>query len=211
MNGSPKGLLIVFEGIDGTGKSTQLRLLAEELRKRGFPVLTTREPTSGPFGQKIRNLYIDRNGCTPEEELNLFLEDRRQHVREVLDPALAAGQVVLCDRYFLSTAAYQGAHGFDVKEIIEKNRFAPDPDLALLFQAPPALGISRITKDRGDAPNDFEKAEDLARVSEIFNLLDHPSIRKIDATGSIDAVREKVLSLVLPLLSPPGPTPQEPL
>jgi len=201
-----KGLLIVFEGIDGTGKSTQLRLLAEELRKRGFPVLTTREPTNGPFGQKIRKLYLSRDTCTPAEELDLFLEDRRQHVREVLNPALAEGQVILCDRYFLSTAAYQGANGFDVVEIIEKNRFAPQPDLALLFQAPPDVGISRITRDRGDILNDFEKAENLARVSEIFNTLDHPSIRKINATRSISAIQNEILSMVLSLLSPSGST-----
>lgn len=206
-----KGLLIVFEGIDGTGKSTQLRLLAEELKKRGIPVLTTREPTNGPFGQKIRKLYLDRNNCTPAEELDLFLEDRRQHVREVLNPALAEGQVVLCDRYYLSTAAYQGANGFDVAEIIEKNRFAPPPDLALLFQAPPDLSISRITQDRGDILNDFEKAENLARVSEIFNTLNHPSIRKINAARSISAIRDEILTLVLPLLSPPGSTTPEPL
>ena len=206
-----KGLLIVFEGIDGTGKSTQLRLLAEELRKRGFPVLTTREPTNGPFGQKIRKLYLDRDTCTPAEELDLFLEDRRQHVREVLNPALAEGQVILCDRYFLSTAAYQGANGFDVGEIIEKNRFAPQPDLALLFQAPPDVGISRITRDRGDILNDFEKAENLARVSEIFNTLDHPSIRKINATRSISTIQNEILSMVLSLLSPSGSTIPEPL
>ena len=206
-----KGLLIVFEGIDGTGKSTQLRLLAEELRKRGFPVLTTREPTNGPFGQKIRKLYLNRDTCTPAEELDLFLEDRRQHVREVLNPALAEGQVILCDRYFLSTAAYQGANGFDVGEIIEKNRFAPQPDLALLFQAPPDVGISRITRDRGDILNDFEKAENLARVSEIFNTLDHPSIRKINATRSISTIQNEILSMVLSLLSPSGSTIPEPL
>ncbi|RPH38043.1 MAG: dTMP kinase [Desulfobulbaceae bacterium] len=206
-----KGLLIVFQGIDGTGKSTQLRLLAEELRKRGFPVLTTREPTNGPFGQKIRKLYLDRDTCTPAEELDLFLEDRRQHVREVLNPALAEGQVILCDRYFLSTAAYQGANGFDVGEIIEKNRFAPQPDLALLFQAPPDVGISRITRDRGDILNDFEKAENLARVSEIFNTLDHPSIRKINATRSISTIQNEILSMVLSLLSPSGSTIPEPL
>ncbi len=206
-----RGLLIVFEGIDGTGKSTQLELLAEELRRHGHPILTTREPTSGPFGQEIRKLYRERADCSPAEELQLFIEDRRQHVREVLLPALAAGHIVLCDRYVLSTVAYQGANGFAVQEILAQNSFAPEPDLTLLFQAPLALGISRIIGERGDMPNDFEKAESLARVAEIFNSLDHPSIRKIDAAESISAVREKVLSLVLPLLSRPGQHQPEPI
>lgn len=206
-----KGRLIVFEGIDGTGKSTQLQLLAEELRNRGFAVQTTREPTNGPYGQKIRNLYQNRGNCTPAEELDLFLEDRRQHVTEVINPALQKGTIVLCDRYFFSTAAYQGANGFDVGEIIELNKFAPDPDLTLLFQAPLAVGILRITRERGDTLNDFEKVENLARVAEIFDALSHPSIRKVDATGSINAVRERVLALILPLLSAPGPCLSEPL
>lgn len=206
-----KGLLIVFEGIDGTGKSTQLELLAEELRRRGYPVVATREPTDGPYGQSIRRLYRDRAGSSPAEELQLFIEDRRQHVREVLEPALESGHIVLCDRYVLSTAAYQGANGFTVKEILERNSFAPEPDLALLFHAPLALGISRITGQRGDILNDFEKAESLATVAEIFNSLDHPSIRRIDATGSIGAVRDLVLSHVLPLLTPAGQLPPKPV
>ncbi|MDP3481255.1 MAG: dTMP kinase [Desulfoprunum sp.] len=204
MKGPSKGLLIVFEGIDGTGKSTQLALLAEELSKRGYPVVTTREPTSGRYGQEIRKLYLDRTSCSPAEELRLFIEDRRQHVREVLAPALANGKIVLCDRYFLSTVAYQGANGFAVEEILAQNSFAPEPDLALLFQAPLAVGISRITGERGDILNDFEKAETLARVAEIFNSLTHPSIRKIDAAGPMAVVQENVLSVVLPLLTTCG-------
>ncbi len=207
----PKGLLIVFEGIDGTGKSTQLELLAEELRRRAYPVVTTREPTSGPYGQEIRKLYRDRADCSPAEELQLFIEDRRQHVREVLKPALEAGNIVLCDRYYLSTVAYQGANGFAVEELLAQNSFAPEPDLTLLFQAPLSLGISRITGERGDILNDFEKAETLAKVAEIFNSLEHRSIRKIDATGSISTVLDKALSLVLALLTPPGLPPPEPV
>lgn len=204
MNEPSRGLLIVFEGIDGAGKSTQLGLLAEELRRQGYPVLATREPTDGPYGQAIRRLYRNRAGSSPAEELELFIEDRRQHVREMLNPALENRQIVLCDRYVLSTAAYQGANGFMVDEILARNSFAPEPDLVLLFQAPLALGISRITGQRGDILNDFEKAETLARVAEIFNSLDHPSIRRIDATESIEAIRDTVLSHVLPLLTPPG-------
>lgn len=202
MHHASNGRFIVFEGIDGTGKSTQLQLLAEELIKRNVQVVTTREPTQGPYGMKIRELYRDRTGCSPEEELGLFIADRRMHVEKILQPALQEGKVVLCDRYFLSTAAYQGANGLQVSEILAQNSFAPDPDLALLFEAPISLGIERITGSRGDILNDFEKAESLAKVAEIFRTLNLPYIRRIDASQTIETVRKNILNLVLPLLAP---------
>lgn len=211
MHHTTRGRLIVFEGIDGTGKSTQLRLLAAELLQRSLQVVTTREPTQGPYGLKIRELYLDRSGCTAEEELGLFIADRRMHVEEVLLPALQGGKVVLCDRYFLSTAAYQGANGLDVGEILALNRFAPEPDLAFLFEIPISIGMARITECRGDMPNDFEKAENLARVAEIFQTLDQPYIRRIDASQSIEAVRQCVLAQVLPLLALPSTPVPEPV
>ena len=127
-----RGVLIVFEGIDGTGKSTQLALLSSSLKKDGYDVITTREPTDGRYGRQIRALYSNRVSVSREQELDLFLSDREEHVNEVIGPSLALKRIVLCDRYFLSTAAYQGAAGFDPLAIIERNNFAPMPDLALL-------------------------------------------------------------------------------
>ena len=100
------GKLIVFEGIDGTGKSTQLTLLEKVLRELQIPVVSTREPTEGTYGRRIRALYTDRGSFSLQDELQLFLADRREHVRECIAPALAAGKIVLCDRYVLSTIAY---------------------------------------------------------------------------------------------------------
>lgn len=201
MRPQPRGILIVFEGVDGTGKSTQLALLARYLEEQGYPVITTREPTEGAYGQKIRQLYLNRDQCSREEELELFLADRRQHVQEVLAPALQQGKIILCDRYYLSTAAYQGANGFDPLDILEKNSFAPVPDIALLFQVPLATGLSRITEGRGEILNDFEKAETLTTVAHIFESLDLPYIHVIDAAGSIESVHEAVLEAVHPLLA----------
>jgi dTMP kinase len=233
-----KGLLIVFEGIDGTGKSTQMSLLARYLREKDLAVIETREPTNGQFGQQIRALYTNRNGVSPEQELELFLNDRLEHVENVLKPALHEGKIILCDRYFLSTAAYQGvvgpspavaipgasdtrpslafghsssipgasdtrpslAFGFSPAEIIAKNDFAPSPDLALLFCAPPRLGIERITKGRGDSLNDFEQEATLQKVAAIFDSLELPYIKRINATGSIASVHQSVLQAVSPLL-----------
>ncbi len=194
------GLLIVFEGTDGSGKSTQLQLLAAHLSRRGLPVLTTREPTDGPYGQKIRALYSDRTACSPAEELALFLADRREHVRELLLPALAAGQIVLSDRYYLSTVAYQGARGMMPAEILAANSFAPPPDLALLFELSPQQGLARITEKRGEVPNAFEQLQELERVAAIFAGLDLPYVRRIAADGSVDAVHRLIRNEVEPLL-----------
>jgi dTMP kinase len=195
-----QGVLIVFEGTDGTGKSTQLQLLSRYLQDKGYPVITTREPTEGQYGQKIRALYVNRNKYSREEELELFLADRREHVHELLAPALEQGKVILCDRYFLSTAAYQGARGFDPENILELNHFAPDPDLALLFQVPLDTGLKRITSGRGDELNDFEQRECLGRVAAIFASIKRPYIQPIDAAGSIEEVHRKVIEYVSPLL-----------
>ena len=123
-----KGTFIVFEGIDGTGKSTQIKLLANTLVKLGHKVVLTREPTEGVYGQKIRALYQNRSAVSASEELELFIKDRREHIESVIKPALEAGNVVLCDRYFLSTAAYQGGAGCDPETIFARHRFAPEPD-----------------------------------------------------------------------------------
>ncbi len=196
-----QGVLIVFEGTDGTGKSTQVHLLSEYLQERGYPVVVTREPTEGPFGRKIRALYTQRATSSGVEELELFLADRREHVEQLLAPGLAQGKIILCDRYFLSTAAYQGARGFDPEKILELNRFAPDPDLALLFQAPLPIGLARITSGRGEQLNDFEQLESLKQVAAIFSTIKRSYIQPIDASGSIQEVHYQVLQHVRPLLA----------
>ena len=196
-----KGVLIVFEGTDGTGKSTQLQLLSRYLLGKGYPVLTTREPTEGQYGQQIRELYVNRSKYSQEQELELFLADRRQHVHDLLTPALEQGKVILCDRYFLSTAAYQGARGFDPEDILKLNHFAPDPDLALLFQVPLDTGLKRITSGRGEELHDFEQRESLDQVAAIFSSIKRPYIRLIDSTGSIEEVHHTVIEHVRPLLS----------
>lgn len=197
-----QGILIVFEGTDGTGKSTQLELLGQYLQSKGYPVVTTREPTNGQYGQIIRSLYANRSKYTQEEELELFLADRREHVQQFLLPALEQGKIILCDRYFLSTVAYQGARGLNPENILQLNRFAPDPDLALLFQAPLDIGLKRITSGRGDELNDFEQGEELSKVAAIFAAINRPYIQPIDASLSIAEVQSKVIEYVTPFLPP---------
>ena len=188
----PAGLFIVIEGIDGTGKSTQARRLAEWFASHGREVLASREPTDGPWGRKLRESAA--TGRLPAaEELELFLRDRRQHVEELIRPALAAGKVVILDRYYFSTMAYQGARGFDPAEIRRRNEsFAPPPDLLLLLDLDVETALSRIGA-RGDAANAFEQHAALSRCREIFlSLQGEPFARRIDASQPPDAVFQAI-------------------
>jgi len=190
------GLFVVFEGIDGTGKSTQLHLLADKLQQMGYAVVSTREPTDGPFGKKIRELFVDREVVSSEEELELFIADRDQHVQEVIAPALAKGRIVVCDRYYLSTIAYQGANGLDPEFIMEKNMGFPVPDLAIILEIEPAQSILRIQNQRNEIPNTFEKESNLRKVAAIFDLMQHPYIERISASDSIENVHLQVVKAV---------------
>ena len=175
------GWLVVVEGIDGAGKSTVLRSLAADCAERGLACVMSGEPTRGPWGIKLRQSMTEGR-LSLDEELDLFLKDRAEHVAALIRPALAAGKVVLLDRYYLSTAAYQGARGADPGEILEANeKFAPQPDLVLLLDFDPAGGLERI-RARGDAPNTFEEAEQLRAVRRIFLGLQRPFIRRVDAS-----------------------------
>jgi dTMP kinase len=192
----PSGLFIVIEGIDGTGKSTQARRLGEWFEAQGREVVLSREPTDGPWGKKLRE-SASTGRLSPEDELQYFLNDRRQHVEETIAPALAAGKVVILDRYYFSTMAYQGSRGFDPAEIRRRNEaFAPVPDLLLILDLDVATAHQRIGH-RGDSTNEFEKKESLERCREIFlTLKGEAFVRVVDSNGSLDDVSERILEIV---------------
>ncbi len=198
----PGGLFIVFEGIDGTGKSTQLHLVAEKLRQLGYAVVATREPTNGTYGQKISELFVDRSAVSHEEELELFIADRHQHVQEVIAPALSDGCVVICDRYYLSTVAYQGANGMDPDLILKKNEHFPVPDLAIILEIEPAQGIHRIQNQRNEHPNTFEEEAYLQKVATIFAAMQQDYIEKIKGSDTIENVLRLVFEAVMKVLAP---------
>jgi dTMP kinase len=189
----PKGLFIVIEGIDGTGKSTQVQRLGEWFTEQGREVILSREPTAGPWGQRVR-ASGETGRLSAEDELQYFLNDREEHVRELINPALAAGKVVILDRYYFSTMAYQGARGFDPQDIRQRNeKFAPAPDLLLLLDLEVDIALARIGA-RGDGANEFEKRESLARCREIFlSLQEEPFVRVISADGTPTEVAARVL------------------
>jgi dTMP kinase len=135
--------------------------------------------------------------------LELFLADRREHVHDCLLPQLAAGTIIICDRYYYSTVAYQGARGFDPQLLFAQNAFAPTPDMVLLFTAPLNISLARITGGRGERLNNFEQREYLEQVSAIFASMQMPYIKRIDASAPINAVQHLVLQHVSTIL-PPG-------
>jgi dTMP kinase len=187
-------MFIVLEGIDGTGKSTQARKLAEHFIDKGRTVALSREPTDGPWGTLLRN-SAETGRLSPVEELETFLKDRRQHVEELIAPALTAGNVVILDRYYFSTMAYQGVRGFDPQKIREDNEaFAPVPDLLLILDLDVDTALKRIGS-RGDTANEFEQRANLERCREIFlSVRDEPFARVIDASASPDAVADAILA-----------------
>jgi dTMP kinase len=190
-----KGILLAIEGIDGAGKTTQTHLVAEELRRRGFEVVTSKEPTDGKWGQMIRN-SAQTGRLSPEAELNAFIEDRKEHVHELILPNLAQRKIVIVDRYYFSTAAYQGARGMDPLELIQRNEtFAPEPDLLVLLDIEASVGVKRVN-NRG-AVNLFETQALLTKSSSIFQDLKKKYLLKIDATGSTEEIRDKIVYNVL--------------
>jgi dTMP kinase len=165
------------------------------LRELGWEAIYTKEPTDGPWGQKIRR-SVDKERMSLGEELEAFLEDRREHVRDLLEPALGSGTVVVLDRYYFSTAAYQGPRGADPQEILRTNEdFAPEPDLLVFLDIPVEEAMERIRK-RGLGANSFEKADALERSAAIFRSLDKPFLLAIDGCRSIDDIGAEILGVV---------------
>ncbi len=191
------GRLIAFEGLDGAGKSTQLRRLAAALRASGHAVIETREPTDGAFGGRIRAMARSGIRVAPEEELRWFVEDRREHVTAVIRPGLAAGAIVLTDRYFLSTVAYQGARGLDAAQLLaDAEAEFPLPDLALLLDIDPERGLDRIASRGGVSEPAFEERGFLADVAAVFRALDRPYLARIDGRREPDCVAAEIRTVV---------------
>jgi len=186
------GVLVVFEGIDGAGKTTQVEMLESALRKAKEPVTRSKEPTNGSWGKKIRD-SASTGRKSPREELKYFLYDREQHAQAIVRPALQRGEVVILDRYYYSTIAYQGVRGLPVEKLHQmmKKKFLR-PDVVFLLDISPDVSIPRIRK-RGDIPNEFERIHNLEDARDIFNSIRDTRIVKIDAAMSAKTVHKIVL------------------
>jgi len=180
-------VLVNLEGIDGCGKSTQSKLLLEKLEGEGEKVIILKEPTKRPHGQKLWDVLHGKRKATNEEILELFVLDRIQHVEEKIQPALDDGAVVLMDRYYYSSMAYQVAGGIDVEDIRKKHAFAPKPDVVLIFDLPVSVALERV-KGHSDA-DEFEKEEHLEKVRVAYlNLGNDPLVRIVDATRTPEEI-----------------------
>ncbi len=194
-------MFVTFEGPEGAGKSTAIRGLSTALEALGHSVLVTREPGAGSLGRKIRALLLEEGEVVPEAELLLFLADRANHVETIIRPALAQGMIVLCDRHADSSVVYQGyARGVDIEFLKRGNAFATKglkPDLTLLFDLDPEIGLSRIEQGRDNNRLDREPLEFHQKVRAGFLDLASQEPERwviIDATKAPDALCADALS-----------------
>jgi len=196
------GLLITFEGIDGSGKTTQINKIADYLKEHGIDFIITRDPGGTELGSRLRDILLNYKGkIFPMCELFLYLADRAQHVDEVIIPALNSNKVVICDRYIDSTIAYQGyARGLNIEEIINLNNLATNfllPNLTLLFDIDAESSIKRLgsKKDRLESETliFYQKVRDgyLALAKK------HPQrIKIIDARQNIEEIYKNTLNII---------------
>jgi dTMP kinase len=202
---SGQGLFISFEGIDGSGKSTQARRLAEDLRALGHDVVLTREPGGSPGAEEIRRLVLegDKDRWSAETEILLFTAARRDHLERVIAPALARGAVVICDRFADSTRMYQGLGRSDLRGLVDQLHelmIGREPDLTVLINIDPGVGLGRALS-RGGGEARFESFGEgmQARMRAGFLALAQefgPRFAVIDGARDLDAVAEDVARAV---------------
>ncbi len=197
-------MFITLEGGEGAGKTTQQSLLAEQLRQEGYACLCTREPGGTALGKALRELLLHGDPMTPLAELLLYAADRAEHVSKIIAPALAAGQVVICDRYTDSTLAYQGyGRGLDLGQIRQLNHLATgglQPDLTLWLDLAPEVGLAR---SRLGDKLEQEHLEFHRRVYQGFQALaaaEPQRIVRVPAQGSPAEVAVRIWSVVKPRL-----------
>lgn len=201
MPSSKRGLFIVFEGPDKSGKSTQARLLAETLAKRGLSALHTREPGGTSFAEEVRRILLNPDHRVhPLAELLLYEASRAQHTNEKILPALSAGKIVVCERYTLSTQVYQGhARGLDMKTVDAANALATgglEPDLTFVLDIPPADFETRDAHREHDRL-ELEPASFRARVREGYQkLASKAGAVVIDGRRPVDEVRAEIEAAV---------------
>jgi dTMP kinase len=214
-----KGLFITFEGTEGCGKSTQVELLARQLRALGHRVRVLREPGGTPIGEEIRHTLKhsqQNHAMTAEAELLLMNASRAQLVREIIRPVLAAGEIVVCDRFYDSTTAYQG-YGRElylplVKSVIDFAVGDTRPDLTLLLQVPPEVSAERLRSRQSTLPFARDRMEEedrdfFERVAKGFKAVaaaEPDRVRVVDSSGSIEITFQKVWEIIQPILPKVG-------
>lgn len=201
----PGGLLIAFEGIDGSGKSTMAMRAVDDLRQEGYNAVYLREPTDGPYGLQLRTMLVSPEKRNAQFEFELFLKDRIYDVKTNISPIMKAGGIVCIDRYYISSMAYQGALGLDAEFIREENeKVAPVPHLVLYFSLPVEAALDRIHANRPDGTDQFEKKEYLEKVQAEFRRMDFPQMVEIDANADQNTVYSAVKQAIREIVNAPA-------
>jgi len=191
-----KGILIVFEGIDGAGKTTQARIILQELQSKGYDAVFFREPSDSQWGRLIKEKAAIQDSLTPQEELDLFQKDRKYNIENNLKPALEEKKIVVLDRYYFSTIAYQGAKGIDPETIKNTNEsFSIKPDLVFILDIDADEGLKRI-ENRKEKDLLFEREEYLIKVRSLFKSLKSENISHINAADSKELISERIRDIV---------------
>lgn len=200
-------MFITLEGPEGSGKTSAIKIVVERLQEKGYDIVRTREPGGTPIAEQIRNVILDVNNTNldPRAEALLYAASRRQHLVEKVWPALKEGKIVMCDRFIDSSLAYQGgARHLGVEEVLNINMFATDntwPDLTLLFDIEPELGLARIAANANREVNrlDLEKLDFHHQVRNTFLALAERYKDRfvvIDASQSIEKVAQDAFDAI---------------
>lgn len=196
-----KGLFITFEGIDGCGKTTQLKLLENYLKDKGFDVIVTREPGAKGLGEKIREILLNYDAeVSSNAEAFLFLADRAQHIDTLVRPSIKAGKIVLCDRHTDSTVAYQGyGRGVDIERAKMLNKISTSglvPDLTLIFDIDVKTALARVGKNQDRMESAGLEFFEKVRKGYLQIAKDDPArVKVIDSSGAIEDIFEKVKAI----------------
>ena len=197
-----QGLFITFEGPDGCGKTTQMKLLAEYLEKKGEEVVLTREPGGKGLGEKVREILLNYDGEVSDRcESFLFLADRAQNIDIIVNPAVKSGKIVLCDRHIDSTVAYQGyGRGLDIERINMLNNLATNgkkPDLTFVFDVDVDTSMKRVGKEKDRMESAGIDFHNRVRQGYLELAKQEPQrIKVIDATKSIEEIHDEVINIL---------------
>jgi len=187
----------VLEGIDGCGKTTQAKKLVDSLQKKGFDTVFFKEPSDGKWGKLIKEKAGHLNGLTPAQEFELFQKDREENVKKNIKPALNKNKIVVLDRYYFSTIAYQGVKGIDTKEIKKRNdEITVPPDLVIILDIDARKGLNRI-KGRKRKDRLFEREDYLTKVRKIFQSFSGENIVHLDGRESQESLFSEITNLVM--------------
>lgn len=193
-----QGKFIVIEGLDGSGQSTQVALLRDFLTKKGFQVISTKEPfKNSSVAGTIKSALDKKIKIQPQEFQKIFIQDRKEHLEKEIIPALKLGKIVVCDRYFFSTFAYGAFEGIDLEWLIEKNNEFLLPDLTLILKVSPEICIQRI-ESRGKQKQFFETKNKLEKVWQTFKIMPERfnNVYLIDGEKSIEDVFSQIKDIL---------------